>query len=89
MVFTKPFSFKNLRSLGFTDTGFIFKTKDELNSFFLSDVFALDNPPLLSQNVSFIRIPKETDLKEVEHFCKLQTHPCVVDLMISEPQSEI
>jgi hypothetical protein len=89
MVFTKPFSFKNLRSLGFTDTGFIFKTKDELNSFFLSDVFALDNPPLLSPNVSFIRIPKETDLKEVEHFCKLQTHPCVVDLMISEPQSEI
>ena len=89
MVFTKPLSFKNLRSLGFTDAGFIFRTKDELNSFFLSDVFALKNPPLLSPSVSYIRIPRETDLKEVEHFCKLQAHPCEVELIISEPQSEI
>jgi hypothetical protein len=89
MVFTKRFSFKNLRSLGFKDAGFIFRTKDELNSFFLSDDIALKNPPLLSPNVSYIRIPKYTDFKEVEHFCKLQAHPCEVELVISEPQSEI
>ena len=89
MDFTKPFSFMNLRSLRFTDAGFIFRTKNELNSFFLISV--LENPPLLSPNVSYIRILKETDLKEVEDFCQLQTHPypCKVELMISEPQSEI
>jgi hypothetical protein len=87
MVFTKSHCFKSLRSLGFTDVEFTFNNKDELNSFLLSGAFK--NPLLLLPNISFIKVPNKTDLGQIENFCKLQGHPCIIEIVIADPKTEI
>jgi hypothetical protein len=87
MVFTKPHCFKSLRSLGFTDVEFTFNNKDELDSFLLSGAFK--NPLLLLPNISFIKIPEKTDLGQIENFCKLQAHPCIIEIVIVDTKTEI
>ena len=87
MVFTKSHCFKSLRSLGFTDVDFTFINKDELNSFLLYGAFK--KPLLLLPNISFIKVPEETSWRQIEDFCKLQAHPCIIEKVIEDPKTEI
>jgi hypothetical protein len=78
-----------LRSLGFTDVEFTFNNKDELDSFLLTDLFKNPLLLLLLPNISFIKVPEETSWRQIEDFCKLQAHPCIIEKVIADPKTEI
>ena len=88
MILINANLFQRLKTLEFKDLEFSFKDNGALISFIEKELFL--NPPLLSTNVSYIKIPKETELLQVYEFCKLQTdHTCIIEKELIDPAAEL